>query len=69
MTVQELSQIIGRQATWTIFDVRVPVEVMDARAMFGRVDVKIRPVGGSGQHWCSHRALRFDTEGGNDGGI
>lgn len=60
MKVQELSQIIGRKASWIIFDLDVPVEITDARSIFGRVDVQIRPVGGSGEHWCNSKALVFD---------
>jgi len=62
MSAYELSQMIGRQATWTIFDLQIPVEITDARQVFGRTDIQIRPLGGTGKHWCSHRALSI-TEG------
>lgn len=57
MTVQKLADLLGRQATWNIFDLQVPVEITDARHMFGRVDVKIRPIGGGGEHWCTDKAI------------
>jgi hypothetical protein len=63
MKAQELSQIIGKKASWIIFDLDVPVEITDARNIFGRLDVCIRPVGGSGEHWCSSKALIFDEGG------
>lgn len=62
MTAHELSQMIGRQATWSIFELQVPVEVTDARFMFGRVDVQIKPVGGAGTHWCSVRAITIEED-------
>lgn len=62
VNAHELSQMIGRSASWTIFDLNIPVEVTDARYMFGRTDIQIQPVGGTGKHWCSRHAIRFPDE-------
>lgn len=62
MNIEELAKLVGQRARWTIFDLDVPVEVTDARSIFGRIDIRIKPVGGSGEHWCSSRAVVFHDE-------
>lgn len=57
MNTYELSQMIGRKAHWTIFDLQIPVKITDARHVFGRTDIQIQPLFGEGKHWCSHRAV------------
>ena len=69
MSANELSKIIGRQATWKIFDLDVPVTVTDARRVFGRTDIQIQPNGGNGTHWCSDRAITIIETGVSYGGI
>lgn len=69
MTAYELSQMIGRTATWNIFELNIPVEVTDARHMFGRTDIQIQPVGGTGRHWCSRHAVSFTEEGQTNGSV
>lgn len=69
MSANELSQIIGRQATWKIFDLDVPVTVTDARRVFGRTDIQIQPIGGGGRHWCADRAVTIIETGVSYGGV
>jgi hypothetical protein len=60
VSVQELANLIGRQAIWHIFDLEIPVEIVDARYNFGRTDVQVKPVGGNGTHWITDRAIVQD---------
>ena len=57
MSVYKLADLLGRQAIWHIFDLEIPVEIVDARQNFGRTDVQVKPVGGNGTHWISDRAI------------
>ena len=35
-----------------------PVKILDARKVWGRVDVLINPIGGSGEKWVEASSLR-----------
>jgi hypothetical protein len=57
MTTQTGKYYIGRQALLSVYlsqaIIKVPVLITDHRASFGRDDVMVSPVGGSGQGWVS----------------
>lgn len=57
MSAHRLAELLGRTVTWHIFNLEIPVEIVDARANFGRIDIEVKPVGGSGTHWVSDRAI------------
>lgn len=61
-THQEVQSYIGRFGRVVFEDeLSIPVEVIDARSSFGRVDILIRPTFGDGQRWI--QAFRFEPEG------
>ena len=55
MTAGELGKLIGNNGLITITmhsqSFKAPVEIIDARTAFGRVDVLVKPTGGEGQAW------------------
>jgi hypothetical protein len=59
-TGAELASYIGQRGTWTVpikpIDKAEPftilVEIVDARWLFGRLEFRIRPSGGSGETWA-----------------
>jgi hypothetical protein len=55
MTLAEYSTYIGRTATVTdVFPgVDMAVRIIDVRTAFGRIDVKVTPVTGSGDTWVN----------------
>lgn len=63
MTASSLLGLIGSRGQYVNGSLYIPVVITDAREVFGRVDVCIEPVGGSGSQWVSRAAVRL-TEGG-----
>jgi hypothetical protein len=59
-TAKFLMQIVGRKGHWNIAGVAVAVEILDARQVFNREDVLIRPVAGHGEVWVSASSIRLD---------
>jgi hypothetical protein len=51
MTVLELALMVGATGVARFGDLSVPVVVSDVRLSFGRTDVLVSPVGGSGNQW------------------
>lgn len=64
MTAASLLGLIGARGQYVNGTLYIPVVITDAREVFGRVDVCIEPVGGSGQQWVSRSNVRIITEGG-----
>ena len=66
MTTQELQELIGQKGamkTDAFSSVRQPalwfeVEILDARANYGRVDVLVTPVAGSGSVWVNAERVK-----------
>ena len=59
MTARTLTDLLGTIRAWTVTaDVTVNVEVLDARQVFGRTDVLIRPVAGRGTTWVALTTTR-----------
>jgi len=52
VTAAELARLIGTRRAWHVTPaVWVEVDVLDARHVFGRTDVRVRPVAGDGSQW------------------
>lgn len=61
MTLSEANELLG-QAWWCAGGeqpLNFEVTVTDVREVFGRVDVQIRPVNGSGARWVSMDTVRW----------
>lgn len=57
MKTEELLELIGTVRKWRHEGVTFPVTIRDARQVFGRTDVQVEPVGGSGRMWVNIEAL------------
>lgn len=67
MTAGELAGYVGRtgilrygQRGTDQWALGVPVMVKDARQAFGRTDLLVSPIGGTGESWVSLERVRFD---------
>lgn len=72
MTAKELSKYEGRTGLATITPgvgkkkseagatLQIPVKILDARSMFGRIEVLITPVGGKGERWVTRKTVTLD---------
>lgn len=56
MTANELGQYVNREGTWStpIGSIQIRVRVIDARQIFGRLELKITPLAGSGEAWAQN---------------
>jgi hypothetical protein len=62
MTATELiAKYVNKRAFWLVVEVWVLVETRDVRKAFGRIDVRISPVGGKGEMWVASDALNFNV--------
>lgn len=59
MTSKQLGAFIGRAALYRPdkSDIKFEVEVADAREVFGRREVLIRPLAGGGSRWVNLESL------------
>jgi hypothetical protein len=48
---------VGKRALWSVANVKVEVKTIDARISFGRIDVRITPVAGTGETWVDSQFL------------
>ena len=62
MTHAELARIIGKVGTIESDRLTIPVRIMDGRTAYGRQDVLVTPLEGSGERWVD--AARVTLEGG-----
>jgi hypothetical protein len=56
MGARELAAYIDRTglASIAVSDgIKIPVKVKDARSIFGRTELKVTPIGGSGETWIT----------------
>ena len=60
MTTAEIAALLGKTATYRCNGLDVAVKILDARAVFGRIDYQITPVAGSGSAWV--QSLAIDEE-------
>ncbi len=59
MTANELGENVGREGTWTtpIASIKIRVKILDARQIFGRLELKVTPLGGTGEAWAQNVIL------------
>jgi hypothetical protein len=59
LTANELNEYVNREGTWAapIADLKIRVKVIDARQIFGRLELKITPLAGSGEAWAQNVTL------------
>ena len=51
-SVQSISQVVqGKLASYAVGSLVIPVQILDARKVWGRVDCLITPIGGHGEQW------------------
>ena len=60
MTIAQLAQRIGSEATLTIEQMAVRVIVRDIRHAYGRTHYLVEPVAGSGRQWVDSGRLDID---------
>ena len=58
--VSHLRDYVGRQALLIMGNLLVPVQCVDARQVFRRIDVLVTPVGGDGEQWVAADRLRYE---------
>lgn len=57
LTVQNMHSAIGTTVQLRVDSLRVDCEVLDSKAVFGRIDLLVTPKSGSGQQWISSSRL------------
>jgi hypothetical protein len=67
MTATEVAEVIGRKGLATLrldasppVFLTIPVSVKDARRNFGRTDLLISPLGGSGEVWVHSERVQLE---------
>lgn len=61
LTAEELKTFLDKEGTWEArAGMLVRVRVTDARQSYGRIDLRIRPVAGSGGAWVDSRVVKLD---------
>lgn len=58
MSVKDQAARIGTRAMYSVGELVIEVEILDIRSNFGRTDVLVRPVSGTGQAWVSDDKVR-----------
>ena len=66
MTAREIAALLDKTATLTFVErsggkLEVPVRITNAREAWGRIDVLVTPVDGSGEAWVSAERVRVRT--------
>lgn len=58
MTAREGARLLGRKGMWACGrDIAVQVRIVDARSVYGRMQVLVEPVSGTGQQWVAVEAV------------
>jgi hypothetical protein len=57
LTVRELAQSIGKTGTYQIKDMKINVEVLDAKVSWGQTRYLITPVSGEGSRWVQENLV------------
>jgi hypothetical protein len=63
-TAAELAAYLDRKGIWSspTGDMKVPVTTIDARHLFGRIELKISPIGGSGSTWVNQGNVELEEK-------
>ncbi len=69
MSALELSQHVGKLATWvTCPEIGVQVKILDAKLAYGRMRYRIQPVAGDGWKWVESSSVTDIREEGKANG-
>ena len=58
MTSREIAELLNKRATVELNGMTVNVKILDGREAYGRTDVLITPISGSGQTWVSAERVK-----------
>jgi len=59
-TATELNAYVGKKGLWdSPLGVKIPVLILDARKAYGRFELKVTPISGSGEVWA--RNVKIQT--------
>lgn len=61
MTVKEMADLIDREGRVVISNLGVNVRVVDARAVYGREQVRITPLAGDGMAWVELTRVKLNA--------
>lgn len=64
-TAVELADYVRRTGTLTIPSgegFKVKIRVVDARAIFGRTELRVTPIAGSGETWATVQSVALDPK-------
>ena len=66
MTAREIAALLDKTATLSVTErsggkLEVPVRITNAREAWGRIDVLVTPVDGSGEAWVSAERVKVRT--------
>lgn len=59
MNAEQLQKLKGQEALVTMDGIDVTVRIIDARFVFGRIDVRIEPLSGEGQKWVRATSVKM----------
>ena len=59
MTNAELAEFIGRTGLLSMDKIAVEVRAHDAREVYGRLDILVAPVAGTGQAWVAESRIAW----------
>lgn len=60
MSTRTMADMIGQTGTIDADGFRIPVRIDDARMAFGRTDVLVTPIHGSGTRWVDASRVALD---------
>jgi hypothetical protein len=61
--ITELAGYVGKTCSWrAALNVTVQVRVVDVRRAFGRLDLLVEPIAGSGQLWIDQEKVEWPAE-------
>jgi hypothetical protein len=61
MTTMDLVKLRGRKGLLDLGKLSVPINVIDSRTAFGRIDLLVRPINGRGEQWVSSDKVLLDN--------
>lgn len=57
----KIAAMVGKEATLTTGEgLKIPVRVLDARQSYGRTEVLVEPVRGTGKAWVTAKRVRLE---------
>lgn len=59
-STRELATYIGKDGHLNLDGLTIQVKVTDARPRYGRIDLEITPVNGTGSRWVESSRVRLD---------